>query len=87
MNNQMTGVEVFGFSNQLCTAKGRAINQQVSGWEETLTDSPKQIYQLWEQYVLPRDYKLKTQIAGFPSGMRGDIAMSLSWALSPEMEM
>jgi hypothetical protein len=31
MKNRMTEVEVFRFPNQLCTDKGRAINQQEPG--------------------------------------------------------
>jgi hypothetical protein len=78
--NRMTEVEVFRFPNQLCTDKGRAINQQEHGWEKTLTGSPKEIYQLWEKYFRPRGYKLRVQIVNFPDGLPGDIAMTLSWA-------
>ena len=78
--NRMTEVEVFRFPNQLCTDKGRAINQQEPGWEKTLTGSPKEIYQLWQQHFRPRGYKLKVQIVDFPGGLPGDIGMSLSWA-------
>jgi hypothetical protein len=80
MKNRMIEVEVFRFPNQLCTDKGRAINQQERGWEKTLTGSPKEIYQLWEKYFQPRGYKLKAQIADFPGGTPGDIAMTLGWA-------
>jgi hypothetical protein len=80
MKNRMTEVEVFRFPNQLCTDKGRAINQQESGWEMTLTGSPKEIYHLWERNFRPRGYKLKVQIVDFPDGVPGDIAMTLSWA-------
>ena len=58
----------------------RAINQQEPGWEKTLTGSPKEIYQLWQQYFRPRGYKLKVQIVDFPGGLPGDIGMTLSWA-------
>ena len=78
--NRMTEVEVFRFPNQLCTDKGRAINQQEPGWQETLTGAPKEIYQLWEKYFRPRGYKLKVQIVDFPGGLPGDIGMTLSWA-------
>jgi hypothetical protein len=78
--NRMTEVEVFRFPNQLCTDKGRAINQQEHGWEKTLTGSPKEIFQLWEKYFRPRGYKLRVQIVNFPDGLPGDIAMTLSWA-------
>ena len=79
MRNRMTEVEVFRFPNQLCTDKGRAINQQEPGWERTLTGAPKEIYQLWEKYFRPRGYKLKVQIVDFPDGLLGDIGMTLSW--------
>ena len=80
MKNRTTEVEVFRFPNQLCTDKGRAINQQEPGWEQTLTGAPKEIYQLWEKYFRPRGYKLKVQIVDFPDGMPGDIGMTLSWS-------
>jgi hypothetical protein len=80
MKNRMTEVEVFRFPNQLCTDKGRAINQQEAGWEKTLTGAPKEIYHLWERYFRPRGYKLKVQIVDFPGGLPGDIGMTLGWA-------
>ena len=80
MKNRTTEVEVFRFPNQLCTDKGRAINQQEPGWDQTLTGAPKEIYQLWEKYFRPRGYKLKVQIVDFPDGMPGDIGMTLSWS-------
>jgi hypothetical protein len=80
IKNRMMEVEVFRFPNQLCTDKGRAINQQEPGWEKTLTGVPKEVYRLWDKYFRPRGYKLKVQIVDFPDGMPGDIGMSLSWA-------
>jgi hypothetical protein len=79
MKSRMMEVEVMRFPNQLCTDKGRAINQQEPGWEKTLTGAPKEIYQLWEKYFRPRGYKLKVQIVDFPDGLPGDIAITLSW--------
>ena len=80
LKNRATEVEVFRFPNQLCTDKGRAINQQEPGWEKTLTGAPKEIYQLWEKYFRPRGYKLRVQIIDFPGGLPGDVGMTLSWA-------
>ena len=48
MKNRLTEVQVHRVPNQLCTDKGRAINQQQPGWEKTLTGVPKEIYQLWD---------------------------------------
>jgi hypothetical protein len=78
--NLLTEVQVYRFPNQLCTDKGRAINQQEPGWEKTLTGVPKEIYDLWHKYFRPRGYKLKVQIVDFPGGVPGDIGMTLSWA-------
>jgi hypothetical protein len=80
IKNRMMEVEVFRFPNQLCTDKGRAINQQEPGWENTLTGVPKEVHRLWNKYFRPRGYKLKVQIVDFPDGMPGDIAMTLNWA-------
>jgi hypothetical protein len=79
MKNRKTEVEVIRFSNQLCTDKGRAINQQEPGWAETLTGEPKEMYQFWHKHLRPRGYKLKAQIVDFPGGLPGDIGITLRW--------
>jgi hypothetical protein len=78
-NNGLTEVQVYRFPNQLCTDRGRAINQMEPGWENTLTGVPKEIYQLWYKHFRPRGYRLRVQIIDFPGGMPGDIAMTLCW--------
>jgi hypothetical protein len=79
VSNGLTEVQVFRFPNQMCTDKGRAINQQEPGWEATLTGVPKEIYQLWAKYFRARGYKLKVEIIDFPGGMPGDVGMTLKW--------
>ena len=79
VSNGLTEVQVHRFPNQLCTDKGRAINQQEPGWENTLTGLPKEIYQLWAKYFRSRGYKLKVEIVEFPGGVPGDIGMTLKW--------
>jgi hypothetical protein len=49
------------------------------GWEKTLTGIPKEIYQLWQDYLQPRGYKIAYQIIDFPGGVPGDIGITLSW--------
>jgi hypothetical protein len=78
--NGLTEVQVYRFPNTLCTDKGRAINQQEPGWEDTLTGVPKEIYSLWRRHFRDRGYKLRVQIVDFPGGMPGDIGMTLSWS-------
>jgi hypothetical protein len=77
--NGKTEVQVHRFPNQMCTDKGRAINQQEPGWEKTLTGVPKEIYELWSKYFRERGYKLRVEIIDFPGGMPGDVAMTLKW--------
>jgi hypothetical protein len=79
IKNRLTEVELIRFPNELCTDKGRAINQQEPGWENTLTGEPKEIYQFWDKYFRPRGYKLRVQIVDFPGGLPGDVGMTVSW--------
>jgi hypothetical protein len=79
VSNRRTEVQVCRFPNHLCTDKGRAINQQEPGWEDTLTGVPKEIHQLWAKYFRERGYKLRVEIVDFPGGMPGDVAMTLKW--------
>ncbi|HWW49573.1 MAG TPA: hypothetical protein VNZ94_17220 [Xanthobacteraceae bacterium] len=79
MRNGLKEVQVYRFPNALCSDHGRAINQQEAGWEKTLTGIPKEIYQLWQDYLQPRGYKIAYQVIDFPGGMPGDIGITLSW--------
>jgi hypothetical protein len=79
VSNGKSEVQVIRFPNRLCTDRGRAINQQEPGWEDTLTGRPKEIYQLWEKYFRPRGYKLRVEVVDFPGGIPGDIGMTLKW--------
>jgi hypothetical protein len=80
VNNGLSEVEVARFPNKLFTDLGRAINQQESGWQDTLTGLPKELYQFWETHLKPRGYGLQYQIADWPNGMPGDISITLKWA-------
>jgi molybdopterin-biosynthesis enzyme MoeA-like protein len=78
--NGLTEVLVYRFPNELCTDRGRAINQQETGWEKTLTGLPKEMYEFWERRLKPLGYKLKVQIVDWPGGMPGDVGITLKWA-------
>jgi hypothetical protein len=79
VRNGLTEVQVYRFPNSLCTDRGRAINQMEKGWEETLNGIPKEIYQLWRDYLQPRGYRIRYQIVDFPGGVPGDISVTISW--------
>ncbi|NJL08245.1 MAG: hypothetical protein HC900_08240 [Methylacidiphilales bacterium] len=77
--NGQTETQVFRFPNELCTDRGRAINNQEPGWEATLTGLPKELYEFWDKYMRPRGYRLRVEVVDFPGGIPGDIGMTLSW--------
>jgi hypothetical protein len=78
-NNGLTEVEIGRFPNELCTDRGRAINQREPGWEKTLTGLPKELYEFWEKHLKSRGYKIGFRIVDFPGGRPGDIGMTLAW--------
>jgi hypothetical protein len=79
VRNGLSEVQVYRFPNILCTDRGRAINQMEPGWEKTLTGIPKEIYELWKDYLQPRGYKIAYQVIDFPGGVPGDIGITLTW--------
>ena len=79
VNNGVTEVEIGRFPNRLCTDRGRAINQQEAGWEETLTGLPKELFLFWKKYLQPRGYRIKFQIADWSEGVPGDFSITLAW--------
>src|SRR6478752_4937378 len=79
VRNGLTEVQVYRFPNSLCTDKGRAINQMEKGWEKTLNGIPKEIFQLWSDYLQPRGYRIGYQTIDYPGGVPGDIAITIAW--------
>jgi len=79
VSNGLSEIEVGRFPNDLFTDHGRAINQQESGWEDTLTGLPRELFQFWKIHLQPLGYKVRYQIADWPNGMPGDISMTLTW--------
>jgi hypothetical protein len=80
VRNGLKEVQVYRFPNMLCTDKGRAINQMEPGWEKTLTGIPKEIFQLWTDYLKPRGYRIQYQVIDFSAGVPGDIGITISWS-------
>ena len=79
VRNGLSEVQIYRFPNSLCTDRGRAINQQEPGWENTLTGLPRELYQFWKLHMQPRGYRIRYQIVDFPGGMPGDISIVLAW--------
>lgn len=79
VSNGLTSVQVFRFPNHLCTDDGRTIDQAEEGWEKTLTGIAKELHEFWKRQLEPRGYQIKYVVADRPNGVRGDIAVFLSW--------
>jgi len=79
VENGLTSVQVLRFPHHLCTDDGRAIDQAEAGWETTLTGIPKELYAFWERQLKPNGYHIKYEIIDRPGGLRGDVAVFLSW--------
>jgi hypothetical protein len=79
VQNGHMSVQVLRFPHTLCTDNGRAINQAEAGWETTLTGIPKELYEFWQRQLKPNGYHLRYEIVDFPSGMPGDVGVTLSW--------
>ena len=72
-------VMVFRFPSDLCTDKGRAINNLEPHWPETLTGFAKRAHEFYQKELQPAGYRLRAQILDYPGGMPGDVGIFLSW--------
>ena len=80
IKNGLTEVEVLRFPTMLCTDRGRAINNNLeSGWENTLTGLPKEMYGFWDRNLRPLGYKIRVQVVDFAGGVPSDIGITLKW--------
>ena len=70
---------VLRFPSDLCTDRGRAINNALSGWEDTLVGVPKQMVQVWEEHLKPLGFRLRVEVLDYPHGMPGDIGLFCAW--------
>jgi hypothetical protein len=79
VNNGLTQVQVYRFSNSLCTDRAPAINQQEADFASTLKGLPREMYDFWARQLKPLGYKLQFHIVDFPNGVPGDIGITLKW--------
>ncbi len=74
-----TEVQVYRFPNQLCSDRGRRINNSQPDWEKTLEGRPKLAYEFWHDHLRPLGFGLKAEVVEYPGGMPGDIGFFLTW--------
>lgn len=70
---------VMRFPNALCTDQGRAINNDLPEWPDTLIGRPRQAYELWRDNLKPARYGLKAMVIEWPGGVMGDIGFFITW--------
>jgi hypothetical protein len=74
-----TEVQVYRFPNELCSDRGRRINNSDAGWEQTLEGRPKLAYGFWHDQLRPLGFGLRAEVLEYPHGMPGDIGFILTW--------
>ena len=74
-----TEVQVYRFPNELCSDRGRRINNSEPNWETTLEGRPKLAYEFWHDHLRPLGFGLKAEVLEYPGGMPGDIGFLLTW--------
>jgi hypothetical protein len=77
--NGQTEVQVYRFPSELCTDRGRRINNSAPDWEQTLEGRPKLGYEFWRDNLKPLSFGLKAEVLEYPGGMPGDIGFFLTW--------
>jgi hypothetical protein len=77
--NGQTEVQVYRFPSELCTDRGRRINNSAPDWEQTLEGRPKLGYEFWRDHLRPLGFGLKAEVLEYPGGMPGDIGFILTW--------
>jgi hypothetical protein len=71
---------VIRFPVDLCTDKGRAINNNEPDWPESLTGRPRQAYELWRDRLRGDGFKLTAMIVEWPAGLPRDVGFFLGWS-------
>ncbi len=71
---------IMRFPSELCTDRGRAINNSEEGWPDTLIGATRQFHDIWKDKLHPLGYRLKAFIVEWPHGFPGDVGMFLAWS-------
>ena len=72
-------VQVYRFPNNLCSDRGRRINNSDPDWHTTLEGRPRAGYEFWRDHLRPLGFHLRAQVLEYPGGMPGDIGFFLTW--------
>jgi hypothetical protein len=72
-------LQVFTFPSELCSDGGRAINNGLPNWPETLVGFAERAYEFYKAELQPHGYRLRAEIINFPGGKPGEVGITLSW--------
>ena len=72
-------VQVYRFPNNLCSDRGRRINNAEPEWDKTLEGRPKLAYEFWQDNLKSLGFGLKAEVLDYPRGMPGDVGFFLTW--------
>jgi len=74
-----TEIMVMQFPSDWCEDGGRAINNGLDNWADTLTGFARRAYEFWEKEMKPRGFTTHAVILNYPDGMPGDVGLFLGW--------
>ena len=69
------------FPSDVCTDGGRALNNALPEWPDTLIGKPRDIYDLWDEHLKPLGFGLRARVLEFPGGIPGDAGLFVSWSI------
>ncbi len=72
-------VKVMEFPSDWCEDGGRAINNGLDNWPDTLTGFARRAYEFWEKELKSRGFTTRAEIISYPDGMPGDVGLFLGW--------
>jgi hypothetical protein len=75
----LSEVQLYRFSASLCTDGGLAISGSAAGWEDTLRGVPRDIYDIWANYLRPRGYQIRYIVNKLPGGLPENVSIVVSW--------
>jgi hypothetical protein len=72
-------VQLHRFSDSLCADGGLAIGSNAAGWEYTLRGVPRDIYDIWANYLQPRGYQIRYIVNKLPGSLPENVSIVVSW--------
>jgi len=72
-------VQLHRFSDSLCSDGGLAISRNAAAWEDTLRGVPRDIYDIWANYLRPRGYEIRCIVNKLPDSLPDNVGIVVSW--------